>query len=466
VLDRLIHSLSAKLLLLFICAGAVLLLLVGAIVGKGFAGHFRTSIRPFMVHYVELMEQELGSPPDYERARQITKGIPVDVHVFGPSQNWSTSSQLPDQAQLEALMKTSDVKRGLTRMDSIQQDPALKDSNRIDPLRKNPVQLDHLRQYKLRSLADDMILFTHSGGFDIYFQIHQPSELRHGGQYGMTILLSIFAIMLLMYYATKALFRPIEDIQRGVTLIGRGNLKHRIVKRRNDQLGDLADNVNAMADDISDMLEAKRQLLLGISHELRSPITRSRVNLALMEDSASKREVEKDMASMEEMITELLESERLSNRHASLNLEKIRLDHLIRELVQHEFRRKVKVMELVKLEANLDQARIKLLLRNLLQNAIKHSVDPNRQPTISLINEVDEFCIYVTDSGEGIKASHIPHLTQPFYRADPSRQRKTGGYGLGLHLCRVIVEAHGGKLDITSEMGIGTKIRCGFPAQI
>ena len=466
MLDRLIHSLSAKLLLLFICAGAVLLLLVGAIVGKGFAGHFRTSIKPFMVHYVELMEQELGSPPDYERARQITKGIPVDVHVFGPNQNWSTSSRLPDQARLEALMKTSEVRRNSTRMDAIKQDQIQEDQNQADPARKTPIQLDHVRQYKLRTLADDMILFTHSAGFDIYFQIRQPSELRHGGQYGVTILLSIFAILLLIYYATKALFRPIEDIQRGVTLIGRGNLNHRISKRRNDQLGDLADNVNAMADDISDMLEAKRQLLLGISHELRSPITRSRVNLALMEDSASKREVEKDMASMEEMITELLESERLSNRHASLNLEKVRLDHLIRELVQHEFRRKVKVMELIKLEVNLDQARIKLLLRNLLQNAIKHSVDPNRRPTISLINEVDEFCIYVTDSGEGIKASHIPHLTQPFYRADPSRQRKTGGYGLGLHLCRVIVEAHGGKLDITSEMGIGTKIRCGFPAQI
>ncbi|MGI9319737.1 MAG: sensor histidine kinase [bacterium] len=451
MINRLIHSLSAKLLLLFICAGAVLLLLVGSIVGKGFAGHFHTSIKPFMVHYVELMEQQLGTPPDYARARQITRGIPVDIHVFGPNQNWSTSTRLPDRAKLEALMNTSDTR----------QDRAQKDSTP-----KELVQLDHVRQYKLRPLANDLILFTRSGEFAIYFQIHQPSELRHGGQYGVTILVSIFGILLLIYYATKALFRPIEDIQEGVSLIGSGKLNHRIGKRRNDQLGDLADNVNAMADDISEMLEAKRQLLLGISHELRSPITRSRVNLALMEDSASKREVEKDMASMEEMITELLESERLSSRHASLNLETLRLDHLIRELVQHEFHRKIKVMELVKLEASLDQARIKLLLRNLLQNAKKHSVDPNRRPTVSLIKEVDEFCIYVTDSGEGIKTQHIPHLTQPFYRADPSRQRKTGGYGLGLHLCKVIVEAHGGTLDITSEMGVGTKIRCAFPMQI
>jgi signal transduction histidine kinase len=181
-----------------------------------------------------------------------------------------------------------------------------------------------------------------------------------------------------------------------------------------------------------------------------------------MEESKSKKEVERDIASMEQMITELLESERLNSRHVSLNLETLRLDHLIRDQVQREFFRKVQVMDLVEKEVSVDQARIKLLLRNLLQNAIKHSIDPDRKPTISLVNEVDKLCIYVTDSGEGIDPAHIPHLTEPFYRADPSRQRKTGGYGLGLHLCKVIIEAHGGTLSITTEANHGTTIRCAF----
>jgi len=102
-------------------------------------------------------------------------------------------------------------------------------------------------------------------------------------------------------------------------------------------------------------------------------------------------------------------------------------------------------------------------MRNLLSNAIKHSVDPLRRATVSVLREGELNCIYVTDSGEGIDPEQIPHLTEPFFRADPSRQRKTGGYGLGLHLCKVIVEAHGGTLNITSEADIGTKIRCAFP---
>jgi len=436
LLDRVTHSLSARLLMLFICAGAVLLLLVGLLIGKGFAGHVRSGVRPFIGHYVELIQREIGSPPDATRALDVTRGTPVKVHAYSATDGWSTAETVPERVDLDALFTGADE------------------------------LLSRYGAFKMRSRGDQLFLHTFRDGYDLFFQVDQPRPLTGGGQYGVTILLSIFGILMLIYLATKMLFRPIDDIQNGVRLIGSGQLDHRISKRRDDQLGDLAANVNAMADDISAMLEAKRQLLLGISHELRSPITRSRVNLALMEDSVSKREVERDIASMEDMINELLESERLKGRHVSLNLEKLRLDHLIREQVQHEFLRKVQVMELVKVEAEMDAGRIKLLMRNLLQNAIKHSVDPERRPTVSLVNESGKFCIYVTDSGEGIDPDHIPHLTEPFYRADPSRQRKTGGYGLGLHLCRVIVEAHEGELSITSETRLGTTIRCAFPTPL
>ncbi len=73
------------------------------------------------------------------------------------------------------------------------------------------------------------------------------------------------------------------------------------------------------------------------------------------------------------------------------------------------------------------------------------------------------FRIVVEDFGKGINQEHIPFLTEPFYRADPSRQRKTGGYGLGLYLCRMIVQAHGGRLAIQSQQNQGTQVICEFP---
>lgn len=433
MLKDLHHSLSAKLLLLFIISGAVLLLLIGIVVGKGYSAHLRSNVWPFMVHYVTLLERQLGTPPDISRAREMTRGTPVAIHVYGPDQNWSTASRLPNRQSLVPAESASGTEFG------------------------------GYRRYRIRSLDDALILHTTHGRHDIFFQVTPPRDDASTGPYGRIILWAIGGVLLLIFFATRQLFKPIEEIQEGLALIGSGHLDHRIIKRRNDQLGDLADNVNAMADDIERMLEAKRQLLLGISHELRSPLTRSRVHLALMEDSDSRKELEQEVIAMEQMITELLESERLKARHVSLKREAVRLDTLIREMVTREFSRRVQQMELAEEVVDIDTARVKLLIRNLLQNAVKHSIDPERKPTIASVAEPGCLAVYVTDSGAGIDAEHLPNLTEPFYRADPSRQRKTGGYGLGLYLCKVIMEAHEGTLEISSETGRGTTIRCAFP---
>lgn len=433
MLKDLFHSLSSRLLLLFIVSGAVLLLLIGIVVGKGYSTHLRSNVWPFMVHYVTLLERQLGTPPDVGRAHEITRGTPIAVHVYGPDQNWSTASRLPDRQSLVPAESASRTEFG------------------------------KYQRYRLRSLDDALVLHTTHGKHDVFFQFNPPRSDTATNPYGRIIIWSIAGILFLIFFATRQLFRPIEEIQEGLSLIGSGHLDHRIIKRRDDELGDLADNVNAMADDIARMLEAKRQLLLGISHELRSPLTRSRVHLALMEDSDSRLELEQEIIAMEQMITELLESERLKARHVSLQREAVRLDTLIQDVVTREFSRRVQIMELAKEVADVDTARVKLLIRNLLQNAVKHSIDPLRKPTVASTVEPGYLAVYVTDSGGGIEAEQLPNLTEPFYRADPSRQRKTGGYGLGLYLCKVIMDAHEGKLEINSEIGVGTTIRCAFP---
>ncbi|WP_424947884.1 sensor histidine kinase [Candidatus Spongiihabitans sp.] len=451
MLNRIRHSLSAKLIVLFICAGVVLLLLVGSIMGKGFARHFRFSIQPFMIHYINLMQQQLGSPPELQQAQRITRDIPVDIHVFGPEQNWSTADSQLDRS---ALIETFDQRRSVNPKTGARNARSWPD-----------------RRFRLKRVDGDLILHTAEGDHDIYFQIRHRRDIGHGGRFSFFILFAILAVLLLIYYATRALFRPIDDINRGVKQFSVGNLAHRISKRRNDQLGDLTDSVNQMAEDISNMLEAKRQLLLSISHELRSPLTRSKINLALMHDSAAKSEIDQDIQAMDQLISELLESERLNSPHKIIQPETTDLHALIAEVVESEFGHQTISVELQSVTANVDPARIKLLVRNLLRNAIKYNDNEKSAPKVSLTIESRRFTIAVRDYGAGIASQHIPFLTEPFYRADPSRQRMTGGYGLGLYLCRMIVEAHGGHIEIESnsgndmgkDMGKGTRVRCRFP---
>ena len=113
--------------------------------------------------------------------------------------------------------------------------------------------------------------------------------------------------------------------------------------------------------------------------------------------------------------------------------------------------------------AEIDSARIKLLLKNLLDNAVRHTPAGAAPPEV-ILNATPEDCtLAVRDHGTGIAPEHLPHLTEPFYRADPARLRETGGYGLGLYLCRVIAEAHGGTLAIDSTPGQGTTVRVILP---
>ena len=408
--------------------------------GKGFSRYFRSSIQPFMVHYVELMQRELGSPPNLQQAKRMTRDISVDIHVFGAQQNWSTADVLLDRNE---LIEVFDQHR----------------QNRTAHHKPN-------HRFRLKRLADDLILYSKDGDYDIYFQIYNRRDLRHGGWFSFFVLFSIVGILVLVYYATRTLFRPIEYIEQGVKQFSEGNLTHRITKCSNNQLGDLTDSVNRMAEDIGNMLEAKRQLLLAISHELRSPLTRSKINLELIDDSTPKSEIDKDIDVMEQLINELLESERLNSSHRVIQSEITDVKTLIEEVIEAEFDAQIRVLELQPIITNVDPTRIKLLLRNLLQNAIKHNQPEHNgasPPSVSLSAEEQQFTITVCDHGVGIASQHLPFLTEPFYRADPSRQRHTGGYGLGLYLCRMIVEAHYGQLKIDSELGKGTQIKCQFP---
>ena len=110
---------------------------------------------------------------------------------------------------------------------------------------------------------------------------------------------------------------------------------------------------------------------------------------------------------------------------------------------------------------HLDRLRFSLLLRNLINNALRYGEE--RPITIDVKFFAEKALLTVADKGKGIAAEHIDHLTEPFYRADSSRQRQTGGFGLGLYLCKLIAEAHGGHLELQSTEGEGTIVLVSIP---
>jgi signal transduction histidine kinase len=252
------------------------------------------------------------------------------------------------------------------------------------------------------------------------------------------------------------LLRPLRDIGAGAQRFGAGDFSEPIPVRRRDELGQLAEGVNAMALDIHGMLEAKRGLLLAISHELRSPLTRARLHTELLPETVelapTREALLRDLGIMRDLVTDLLESERLAVRHAALQLEPTDLASLAREVL--EGLRGDDGMAVVLQAApglpvlSLDRARMRLLLRNLLGNALRHSMGAARPPELHLEPADGGIVLRVRDHGSGVDEAVLPRLAEPFYRPDAARERGAGGVGLGLYLCRLVAQAHGGRWSV------------------
>jgi signal transduction histidine kinase len=155
----------------------------------------------------------------------------------------------------------------------------------------------------------------------------------------------------------------------------------------------------------------------------------------------------RDLALMRDLVSDLLESERLASPHAALQLEPTDLVALLKETIAaHADPTCVNLRFDPEIPAwPVDRTRLRLLLRNLLNNACQHGQPPI---DVTLARTASGLQLRVRDHGPGVPWEALALLSQPFYRPDAARQRSTGGVGLGLYLCRLVAQAHGGTLTL------------------
>ena len=187
----------------------------------------------------------------------------------------------------------------------------------------------------------------------------------------------------------------------------------------------------------------------------------------MLESSSNRERLLEDIQEMETLITEILETERMNSIHVSLSRQSVNPELLVKTALEEFQSDQVKIeIDGYLGEFMLDEVRIKLLLRNLVSNAVRHSGDDELPVLVKLFKRNEALSIQVIDHGPGIAPEHLEKITEPFYRADPSRTRATGGFGLGLYLCKLIAEAHGGDLDVSSKQSEGTIVTVNLPITV
>lgn len=431
-LRQLPYSLAAKLLGVFVCAAALLIWVLWVSLDVTFERKFSDTIHPYFSKYLIALQKEIGFPPDIALAKKITDNNPVNIVIEAPTYRWSSNSDFIDKPYLDVKIQQMG-RQGL---------------------------ISEVGFYK-----GNFILRTFHQGYITSFIITE--KFNTAPKTGEIVLIAavILTFIGLLYLVIYYLFYPVKLIERGIKRIGDGEVAYRLNIRRKDEIGSLSRSINKMADNIESMLEAKRQLLLAISHELRTPITRSKIALSLMSDSYTKDSLAEDMQEMEDLIQELLESEKLRGNHAPLEINSVNINEIIYQVQGKYFENDIIQLQLEEPLPNIqvDANRIGLAIKNLIKNALTARLQSDDSVVVKTVLTDTAIRIEVIDYGVGIAADKIPHLTEPFYRTDQSRQRKTGGFGIGLYLIKAIADAHHAKLVIDSEINQGTTVSIHLP---
>lgn len=445
MIERLGRSLSFRLLAIFLVMGC--LFAYGAVLGIRWVyltDDLRELVNGHLSLHVRYVRQDLGNPPSVDGALAITRQVPVDIRLVGPSLNWASDPAFPQLDELE--FAGSDIF-------SEQAETWLRDLDDVE----------------FATSDGHSFLRIEQGAYAIVVASPKIAERASTRELTPIIIGFGLCLVLLAYLAVRWLFKPIGAIRHGAAEIGSGNFQHRIVDVRRDQLGELAGYINRMAHDVEQMLNAKRQLLFGISHELRSPLSRMKLALELSDDSPVAEELGSDVEEMEKIISTLLEAERLNSRHAAINVIRVEAQELLTRLVDDYFARDRSRIEIdvgADVFLNVDEARLTLMLKNLVSNSLRYSEADDGPVVVRVEESAHAWTITVSDHGPGIPDEQKPFLGEAFFRGDPSRTRNTGGSGLGLYLSRLVAEAHGGRLELDESYTDGARFVVTLPFEL
>ncbi len=270
---------------------------------------------------------------------------------------------------------------------------------------------------------------------------------------------SLLMAMLIAWWIARTLLEPVKRVAAATHRLASGDYSSRVAVASNDEVGQLARDFNQLAYTLERNEQMRREFMADVSHELRTPLSVLRGELEAIEDGVrsldqnAMKSLQGEVSMLSKLVDDLYELSladvgALTYRKAPCALNGL-LEHSVAMFQERVTARRLRVeLELPSqpLELVADADRLQQLFSNLLENAVRYT-DPGGVVRISAAVERDELRVEFMDSGPGVSASQLPRLFERFYRGESSRNRESGGAGLGLAICRSIALAHGGSLS-------------------
>lgn len=423
-----------KLMLLFLVfillANFSIGFIISRIIGKGPPPG---SPERFPVPVQKYIISRIGDPADTNLARNVSEELQLNIRIETNDVRWTNDESIPD----------------------------------ITRLRENKDFRAEEQNFTVRMRGRPVFVYKTTGGYIIFSPL-MPRDLINETNVVIAVIIIITILAVLLYFALNWIFGPIKKLSEGVELISEGNFDNTIVVNSKDELGNLAALINEMKDNISGMLKSKESLLIDVSHELRSPLTRIKLANEFIDDPKIHNKIRDDVKEMELMITELLETYRMDHEQGKFNFEKTNLVKLIKDvIIKFEYQDINVRSQFDEKIISIDKRKIESVFRNIIDNAVKYSDGRSVEVNIYERNDInDRVFVSVKDRGRGIEEEELGKIFEPFYRIDKSRDKKIRGYGLGLSLVKKILEGHNAEIEVRSRKNEGTEFIITFKKEI
>ncbi|WP_372524665.1 sensor histidine kinase [Piscinibacter sp.] len=290
-----------------------------------------------------------------------------------------------------------------------------------------------------------------------------PPAWQRGVGLVVVLLLLFVAVAAGAWPVVRRLTLRLQALKQGMEVFGAGQLSHRVDVSGRDEVAAVAASFNHAAARIETLVRSHQSLLANASHELRSPLARMKVAVAMLEDAAPaqrdslKREIHANVAELDALVEEVLLASRLD---ALRDLEHRDTVDLL-GLAAEEAARVDATLDGAPLAVTGDERLLRRALRNLLENAKRYGGD---DVSVSTQRAGNEALVRVCDRGPGVPAALRERIFEPFYRL-PGHAEKSGGVGLGLSLVKQIAERHGGSVRCEAREGGGSCFVINLPLQ-
>lgn len=276
------------------------------------------------------------------------------------------------------------------------------------------------------------------GAFRLSVDRHLMFGLAAAALLAVTVMLTVF----------RQVFAPVDALTKGARALAAGQLDVRVPVRGRDEVGELAQAFNQMAESLERNERARRNMVTDVAHELRTPLTNIRVQVEAAQDGVIAadakflRSIEEEVANLSRLVDDLQQLSLADAGALTLELEEVAVRDLVaRAAIAHPVTTDVPEDLIVQ----ADPRRLVQVLRNLLVNAGAHARS-TIEIRASRVGSMVE--IHVSDDGPGVPPEHRERIFDRFHRADASRSRTTGGAGLGLAIAKELVELHGGTIRL------------------